>query len=307
MTAEGGKPFEGLTPERMIEAVESLGLRCDGRLLALNSYENRVYRIGLEDAEPVVGKFYRDGRWSDAAIVEEHEFVLELAEAEIPMRNGRAAELEDPAVLRHVGRLVGRLHNVGAASRFAERPTLDPRRMGRQARDDLLEGDWIPSHLLPAYRSVSEHLLDAVESRLASVHGLGQLRLHGDAHPGNLLARETRLLLVDFDDAINGPAIQDLWLFLAGDREEQSAGLVPLLEGYTAFRDFDPRELGLIEALRALRIVHHSAWLARRWDDPAFPIAFPWFDSPRYWDEQVLVLREQLALMQEPPPRWEPA
>lgn len=327
---DGAQPFAGLTPERIIEAVEATGIRCDGHLLALNSYENRVYRLGVEDQAPVVAKFYRAGRWDDAAILEEHRFTLDLAEADIgvvaplvsggrslfefggflyalyPLRNGRPPELESETELQRIGRTIARLHNLGAIDRFRHRPRLQIDNPDEGASRWLLDHDWVPPSVRAAYASVAADLLQAMTQRLRQYSPFTELRLHGDAHPGNLLSRDGELLLVDFDDAMTGPAVQDLWLFLAGDREEQALRLQPLLAGYTEFRDFDPRELGLIEALRSLRIIRHSAWIARRWDDPAFPQAFPWFDSPRYWDEQVLTLREQLALLYEPPPAWLP-
>lgn len=318
-------PYANLTPDLVLDAVESLGLLTDGRLLALNSYENRVYQIGIEDATPTIAKFYRPGRWSDAAILEEHAFTLTLAEREIPAvppsviagrtlhefggyrfsltprRGGRTPELEDERVLEWLGRYLGRIHAVGASAPFAHRPTLDIASFGTESRDFLLAHDWIPPDLLPAYASVVEQALECVRACNARAGAPRHIRLHGDCHPGNLLWTDAGPHFVDFDDARMGPAIQDLWMLLAGERAEMSRQLAAVLAGYEDFHEFDPRELHLIEALRTLRILHHSAWLARRWQDPAFPLAFPWFGTQHYWQNHILELREQIAAMQEGP------
>jgi len=330
MTAHGniedaGRPFAGLSPDRVLDAVEAVGQIVDGRLLALNSYENRVYQVGLEDGAPLIAKFYRPGRWTDAAILEEHSFTGELAEREIPVlaplaiggqtlqhfggfrfsltprQGGREPELDDPSVLTRIGRFIGRIHAVGASRHFAHRPRLDAASFGREPSAFLLAADWVPPELEPAYRSVVEHALDEVDACFARAGAVAQIRLHGDCHRGNLLWTDKGPHFVDFDDARSGPAVQDLWMLLAGDRDEMAVQLGRVLDGYADFRDFDPRELHLIEALRTLRLIHHAAWLARRWDDPAFPTAFPWFDSPRYWQDHILALREQIAAMQEGP------
>lgn len=318
-------PFAALDPSSVIAAVESLGFACDGRVLPLNSYENRVYQIGIEGAAPVVAKFYRPGRWSDAAILEEHGFAAELAAREIPVvaplvldertlhahagfrftvyprRGGRRPDLERPADLAWVGRLLARIHAVGRTRHFAHRLTLDPETYGRAAQRFLIDHRFIPDHLRAAYSSLTAELLTAVEERLRAAAPIAWLRIHGDCHPGNLLWSEDGPHFVDLDDCCRGPAIQDLWMLLAGDRDEQSAQLAAVLEGYGQFAELDPTELGLIEPLRTLRIMHYSAWLARRWDDPAFPQAFPWFNTTRYWEDHVLALREQAAALQEPP------
>lgn len=318
-------PYAGLTPDTVLNAIDSIGLRSDGRLLALNSYENRVYQVGIEDDKPVVAKFYRPGRWSDAQILEEHAFTAELAAREIPAvpplvvagatlhrfgefrfavyprRGGRAPELEDPDTLEWLGRFLGRIHAVGATAPFLHRPTLDPGSFGEASRDYLLSHADIPADLREAYASVLEQVLAGVRDCYARCGSPRLLRLHGDCHPGNILWTDDGPHFVDFDDACMGPAIQDLWMLLSGDRAAMARQLSDVLAGYEAFHEFDRRELVLVEALRSLRMVHYSAWLARRWNDPAFPAAFPWFQTTKYWQDQILQLREQVAAMEEAP------
>jgi len=321
--------YQDLSPNDILACVESVGLRCDGRLLTLNSYENRVYRVGIEGGNPVVPKFYRPGRWSDAAIREEHVFTRELAEEEIPVAaplehqgetlhrrgefrfavypcfGGRAPELDDRQLLRQLGRFVARIHLCGQQAAFRHRPRISIQSYGEDASRFLLEG-FIPADLHEAYASVCAAVLQEIRYCYERAGEPRELRLHGDFHPGNVLVREDVLHIVDFDDTCTGPAVQDLWMFLSGDRGEQTPQLAELLAGYSEFRRFDAAELHLIEALRTLRIMHYAAWLGRRWADPAFQVAFPWFNTHRYWDEHVLALKEQLALMQEPPLEWEP-
>ena len=316
----------------MLDALDSVGLRGDGRLLALNSYENRVYQVGMEDGPALVAKFYRPGRWSDAAIEEEHSFVQELVEREIPVvpalaleggktlhrfdgfrfavfakHGGRAPELENPATLEWIGRFIGRIHAVGALQNFGHRPCIDIDTFGREPRDYLMANSFIPDELIAAYGSVAQQALDGVERcyERAGSATLPLLRLHGDCHGGNVLWTEGAVShgphFVDFDDSRMGPAIQDLWMLLSGERADMTRQLSDVLAGYEDFADFDPRQLHLVEALRTLRLIHYSAWLARRWDDPAFPVAFPWFNTQRYWQDRVLELREQIALMEEGP------
>ena len=320
--------YAALQPEQILEALETLQFRCDGRFLALNSYENRVYQIGIENDSPVVVKFYRPGRWSDQAIIEEHEFSIELHESDLPVvtpliiggrslhtsgpfrfsvypsRGGRAPDLDNFAFQKQLGRFVARLHLVGGTKMFRHRPDIDIDSYGIQSHEYLLQNGFIPPDLQRAYDSVAAEVLAGVEACFERAGEFRVLRLHGDFHPGNVLADGERLHVVDLDDTRHGPAVQDLWMFLSGDQAEQLPQLEALLEGYEEFHRFDARELHLIEALRSLRLMHYSAWIARRWEDPAFQTAFPWFDSQRYWEEHVLALREQIALMQEAPLNW---
>jgi Ser/Thr protein kinase RdoA (MazF antagonist) len=309
----------------VLDALDSIGLRGDGRLLALNSYENRVYQVGIEDDKPLVVKFYRPGRWSDDAILEEHVFTQELLEAEIPVvpplalqgrtlhsydgfrfavftrYGGRAPELGDPAVLEWTGRYIGRIHAVGATKPFAHRPALDIDTFGTEPCAFLQDNDFIPLDLKASYAAIAQQALDGVRRAYDRAGELPSLRLHGDCHGGNVLWTDAGPHFVDFDDARMGPAIQDLWMMLSGDRGEQVRQMSDILAGYEDFGDFNPRQMHLVEALRTLRLIHYSAWLARRWDDPAFPAAFPWFNTQRYWQDRILELREQVALMDEAP------
>ena len=318
-------PYSTLTPDVVVAAVEALGHACDGRILALNSYENRVYQVGREGDVPVVVKFYRPARWSTPAILEEHEFALELSRAEIPVvapdvhdgrslfeydgfryavyrrQGGRWPELATRDDRLWMGRFLARIHAVGRTRAFRHRPRLDWHALGSDTADYLLERGWIPPHLESAYASLVDDVLSLVELRFDEASPYRTLRLHGDCHSGNVLWTDAGPHFVDLDDCMTGPAVQDLWMLLSGRPEEMSPQLTDLLQGYGEFADFDPRELALIEPLRTLRIMHYAGWLARRWDDPAFPRAFPWFEEPKYWEQHVLDLREQLAAMEEPP------
>jgi len=325
MTAQLPHPFDALTPDFLIDAVESQGLLCDGRLFPLNSYENRVYQIGIEDAEPIIAKFYRPQRWTDDQILEEHEYCLELAAHELPVvppwqnetgdslfkygdfryalflrRGGHAPELGDLDSLFTIGRLLGRIHLVGASRPFVHRPTLNIESYGYRSVEIISEG-FIPASLQASYQSLTADLLQVLQEKLAILKDIPLLRAHGDCHIGNILWRDDTPHFVDFDDARMAPAVQDLWMLLSGNRAEQTTQMSEVVDGYNEFYDFHPRELNLIEPLRALRILHYTAWIASRWDDPAFPRAFSWFNTERFWGEHILELREQYATLTEPP------
>jgi Ser/Thr protein kinase RdoA (MazF antagonist) len=327
--ASPAAPFADLTPDAVLNAVDATGLVTSGTLLALNSYENRVFQIGVEGEQRfVVAKFYRPARWTNAQILEEHAFTQELADAEVPAvpplsldgrtlhglgayrfavyprRGGRAPEIEDRNVREWLGRFIGRIHAISAAKPFEHRPVLDIESFGDEPRTYVLDSRWLPHELRDVYAGVSAQALDEIRRCYERASGLRTIRLHGDVHVGNVLWTDSGAQpgphFVDFDDARMGPPVQDLWMLLSGSREERQAQLADLLAGYEDFAEFDRRELMLIEALRTLRLIHYSAWIARRWDDPAFPAAFPWFDTPRYWEQKILELREQTAAMQEP-------
>ncbi len=318
-------PYEALTPDTVIDAVESRGYLSDARILALNSYENRVYQVGIEDEQPVIVKFYRPGRWTRDQILEEHAFAQELEQLDIsvvpPMadkdgttlhyfngfmfslyqrKGGHAPELDNMDHLFSLGQLMGRIHNAGSTQTFSYRPEISVQRYARDSAEFLLDNNFIPQSLLPAYETLARDLLEKLD-QIDDRHNPKTIRLHGDCHVGNILCRDDVFHFVDFDDCINGPAIQDLWMFLSGDRQNRMAQLSELIDGYSEFHDFNPAELNLIEYFRTLRLMNYSAWLARRWSDPAFPIAFPWFNSERYWADHILELREQLAALDEEP------
>jgi len=312
-------PYAALTPDVVLDACSALGLRPDGRLLSLNSYENRVYQVYMEEGPAVVVKFYRPGRWSDAQIAEEHEFAAELAAHEIPVvapihvssfggfriavyprRGGRTPELDKPDTLQWIGRFLGRIHARGATKPFRHREALTPESFGTAPRQFLLSTGFIPADLLEAWKAVTEQALFLVQ-RIFEENRAKNIRLHGDCHAGNILWTDDGPHFVDLDDSRMGPATQDLWMLLSGDRAGMTLALSDVLAGYEQFMEFDRRELPLLEALRTLRLIHYSAWIARRWDDPAFPAAFPWFNTQRYWQDRILELREQIALMEEPP------
>ncbi len=308
-----------------MDALGSIGLRGDGRLLALNSYENRVYQAGMENGPPLIAKFYRPARWSDAEILEEHAFVATLAGFDIPVvpaleintrtlhafngfrfsvftkQGGRAPELDDRGTLEWMGRFMGRIHAVGALEPYRYRPVLDIDSFGLEPSAYLLQHDFIPAELVEVYRGVVAEALDGVRRCFDRAGTVKNLRLHGDCHAGNVLWTDQGPHFVDFDDSRMGPAIQDLWMLLSGERADMVRQFSDLMAGYEDFYDFDPRELHLVEALRTLRLIHYAAWIARRWDDPAFNAAFPWFNTQRYWQDRILELREQIALMDEPP------
>ena len=318
--------YQNLGPDQILDAVESRGYACDGRLLALNSYENRVYQIGIEDADPIIAKFYRPARWPDASILEEHDFAWELASAEIPVvpplrdaegttlhrygphrvalfprRGGRALELDNAEHLLQMGRFLGRIHQLGQSQPFQHRPALTVQTFGVDAYEYVLTHGFIPTELETAYRSLAEDLLQRIGQCYQRAGEVQMRRVHGDCHSGNVLWTDDGAHIVDLDDSRTAPAMQDIWMLLSGDREDQTRGLHTLLEGYEQFCQFDPRELYLLEALRTLRLMHYYGWLAKRWGDPAFPRAFPWFNTQRCWEEHILHLREQAAEMDEQP------
>ena len=320
--------YSALGPDEVLNAVESCGFETSGRMLALNSYENRVYRVELEDNSSgrrfVVAKFYRPQRWSDETILEEHAFTLELAEDEIPvvapllvdglslhthagyrfalysLQGGRWPDLETTDDMIWMGRFIARIHNVGGKQPFQHRPEISIQRLGREPAAYLQANGFIPTHIELAYRTLTDDLLLGIEAAFDRAGAYTTLRLHGDCHRGNVLWTDKGPHFVDLDDCCSGPAIQDLWMLLSGERAEMTGQLCDLLEGYNDFAELNLRELNLIEALRTLRIMHYAAWLARRWDDPAFPQAFPWFNTTNYWEGHILELREQMSRLQEP-------
>ncbi len=318
-------PYDSLTPDTVIDAVESVGYLSDARLLALNSYENRVYQVGIEDETPLIAKFYRPERWTRAQIIEEHQFSLELQDADIsvvaPMvdgegnslhefggfmfalfqrRGGYPPELDNLDNLFVLGRTLGRIHGVGRAGTFKERITISVEQMLVDTSAYLLE-NFIPDSLREAYSSLTRDLQELVSATYKEVQSADLIRVHGDCHVGNILWRDNCAHFVDLDDCCMAPAVQDIWMFLSGDRHRRQLQLAEVVEGYSEFCDFDPRQLRWVEALRTMRIVHYAAWLGRRWEDPAFPRSFTWFNTERYWGEHILELREQLAALQEEP------
>lgn len=316
-------PFETLTPSFILDAVESHGYWSDGRSFPLNSYENRVYQVGIEGSEPLIAKFYRPGRWTDEQILEEHELCFELVEKELPVvapmvkdgvslfhsgdfrfalyprKGGHAPELDNPDNLLILGRLLGRMHLVGAVKPFEHRPQVDVQSYGHDSVAFVSE-HFIPAELRLSYDSLTRDILQLIEEIVARVGDVRQIRVHGDCHGGNMLWRDDAPHFVDFDDSRMAPAIQDIWMLLSGGRSEQLAQISEIIEGYNEFNDFQLKELQLVEVMRTLRMLHYSAWLARRWEDPAFPHSFTWFNTVRYWSEHILELREQFAALQEP-------
>lgn len=326
MTETTTHPYDELTPDRILDAVEAEGYIVNGRLFALNSYENRVYQVGIEDGPSLIAKFYRPGRWSEPQIREEHNFSAELIAADVPVvaplampsgdtlarqgdflfalfsqRGGQAPDTSITDTLYRLGQWLGQLHNIGASKPFEHRPALAILPGITDNSRYLTDNGWVPDDLRPAWDSLIPELIDHCARRIDEAGPVDSIRLHGDCHAGNILVRDEQMLFVDLDDCRTGPAVQDLWLLLNGEEAEQGAQFAELLEGYEMFRDFNRRERHLIEPLRCYRQIAHSAWLARRWDDPAFPKFFPWFTQPRYWSDQVLALREQLAALQAPP------
>jgi Ser/Thr protein kinase RdoA (MazF antagonist) len=319
-------PYSDLTPDTILAALESCGFQPDGSMLGLNSYENRVYQIGMEDGPPLVAKFYRPGRWSDAAILEEHKFSLTLAAEEVPVvapikdstgnslhsyggyrfslsprQGGRWPDLDDPDDLMWVGRLMARIHQIGASHPFEYRPTLNQDEMGRESAEYLLTNGFIPIELESSYSQIIQDLQTSIDNQFNSVGTYQQIRLHGDCHMGNILWTDSGPHFVDLDDCRNGPAIQDLWMLLSGEHNEMSMQMSYLREGYEMFRPLNSAEIRLIEPLRTLRIIYYAAWLAKRWNDPAFPAAFPWFNTTQYWQDHLATLEHQQVAMENPP------
>lgn len=316
-------PYSGLTPEVILGAIESVGLVPTGSLLALNSYENRVYQVQLDGGHFVVAKFYRPGRWTSEAILEEHAFAAELASQEIPVvapmlfhdkslhefasyrfcvferHGGRWPELEDEENLEQLGRFIGRIHMVGRSRRFVHRHKLSVASYGQASLDYLLQASFVPQEIQFNYQQVAQKLIDYIDARFQAIEPQ-MLRIYGDCHPGNILSTPQGFHFVDLDDCCMGPAVQDLWMLLSGEPHEMTKQMRIILRGYQTFTEFDYSELALIESLRGLRLLHYSAWLARRWNDPAFPQHFPWFNTPRYWEDQLNTLREQLERCHAP-------
>ncbi|GHD57088.1 stress response kinase A [Jeongeupia chitinilytica] len=319
-------PYATLTPDTVLDSLDAVGLATSGHLLTLNSFENRVFQVGIDDGAPLIAKFYRPGRWSDAQILEEHAFTAELAALEIPAvppleingrtlntgidgfrfavfprQGGRAPELDREGTLEWLGRFLGRIHAVGGTRPFEHRPALTPASFGETPSRWLIDSGFIPLELKTAYQQVIVDALASVSQAFERAGNVKAIRLHGDCHLGNVLWTDGGPHFVDFDDARSGPAVQDLWMLLSGERHERISQLADLLAGYEDFCDFDARELHLVEAMRTLRQIHYAGWLAQRWDDPAFPAAFPWFNTMNYWQEHIYALREQIEAMAEPP------
>ena len=317
-------PFSVLEPSYILQAIESQDYECDGRVLALNSYENRVYQIGIEDSDPLIAKFYRPNRWTNEQIQEEHEFCFELADAELPVvapirksngesifsygdfrfslfprKGGRAPELDNDDNLYVLGRFLGRMHLIGGSEEFKFRPAINSNTYGHESVKFISE-HFIPVELKQAYDSLAQDLLQRVDTIIAEQENTRNIRVHGDCHIGNMLWRDDAPHFIDFDDCRMAPAVQDIWMLLSGSREEQRGQLINILDGYNEFGDFNMSELRMVAVLRTLRMLYFSAWLARRWDDPAFPHGFPWFNTSQYWEGHVLSLREQLFELQEP-------
>ncbi len=318
--------YYNLTPDKVLDAIESTGIQLDGSMLTLNSYENRVYRVRDEEGTKLVAKFYRPKRWSNQQIAEEHKFSQQLLDIEIPVvapikndhgdsllhwesyrfslfpcHGGRAPELDDETHLLWLGRYMARIHNVGEIESFLHRPEINCETFGMQCLTFLMQSTHIPSSLCLAYETIASQVLAASQKIIDEHPTVKIIRTHCDCHPGNILWTDEGPHIVDLDDSRNGPAIQDLWMLLGGDKETMNERLELLLEGYEEFRDFDSQELILIEPLRTLRMIHYSAWLAQRWSDPSFQHHFPWFAETKYWEHQILGLKEQLAAIIDPP------
>lgn len=314
-------PYATLGPDQILDAVESVGLICSGSLSGLNSYENRVYQLGIDEAPPLIAKFYRPGRWSDAAIIEEHQFAQELLALEIPVvapleingktlhehngfrfalfprKGGRALEVDNMEQLEQMGRFIGRIHAVGSTRKFQHRIRIDVDTYGYQPYQYLLENNFIPPEIKHNFCATVETALAAIREQFQNADDIPYIRLHGDCHAGNILWNEQALHIVDLDDCLMGPAVQDIWMMLSGSEHDTKQQLKHILDGYYEFNDFNLRELHLVEALRTLRMIHYAGWLAKRWEDPAFPVSFPWFNTPKYWENLLNSLREQVEAL----------
>ena len=314
--------FVDLTPDSILDAVESIGIYAESGLLALNSYENRVYQFKADDGQRYVVKFYRPERWSKAQILEEHSFTFELAAAEVPVVapivrdgqslfehngylftlfpsvGGRIFEMDNLDQLDVLGRLIGRMHQVAKGNVFSERPVIGCDEYLDTAKIQLQNSNLVPSSLTTAFYTILDMVIAKTKSLYQQVE---TIRLHGDCHAGNILWAGDALMFVDLDDSRQGPAIQDLWMMLSGDRNNQLLQLDTLVAAYEEFCDFDHTQLKLIEPLRAMRMIHYMGWLAKRWEDPAFPRNFSWFADDKYWEQQILALKEQYSALQEPP------
>ena len=315
-------PFENLGPETILAALESVGFEPNGSLLALNSYENRVYQAQTESLEFYVAKFYRPERWTYEAIEEEHNFSYELLDSDIsvvapiqidgstifdfagyhfaifPRQGGHPPNLENKEDLEVLSRSIARIHAIGSKKPFKHREIFSMDRLGTRSREFILGSDFLPPELVEAYASTSHNLLSAIDPSLIESQ---QIRIHGDCHMGNVLWRNDISHFVDFDDCLNGPPIQDLWMLLSGERQDQLNQVNTILDAYNEFYEFNPSTLNIIEPLRTLRMIHHAAWIGKRWEDPAFPLAFPFFNSAKYWSDHILTLKEQESKLVEEP------
>ena len=317
--------FNGLTPDLIIDGLESAGFTVDSGLLALNSYENRVYQFHDDNLVKYVTKFYRPQRWQLAQINEEHDFSFELEEQELPIvaplkvdgqslfehegyhfavfpcRGGRIFEVDNLEQLEWMGRFIGRIHAVSSQNSFTHRPAITVDEMLVQARAIIVSSNYVPNSLTKAFFTILDHAIELAAKQYQAVGQTTQIRLHGDCHAGNILWRDEGPHFVDLDDCRTGPAIQDLWMMLSGDRQQQLLQLDTLLSGYEEFFTFEQEQLLLIESLRTMRVVNYMAWLCKRWQDPAFPRNFPWFNTEKYWEQQILMLKEQMSALQQPP------